>query len=58
MWVMLTPECVALPPIASAAPNFVNIGPIFTPHNQGFLKPLSIPALKLWCQMIIFIYLS
>ena len=46
VWVMLIPECVALPPVASAASNFVNSGSIFTPHNQGFLKPLSILPLN------------
>ena len=38
MWVTLIPECVALPPVASALSKFVNIGPISTPHNEGFFK--------------------
>ena len=35
---MLTPELVALPPLGSPPSKFVNIWPIFTPHNQGFFK--------------------
>ena len=35
---MLTPEWVALPPLGSPPSKFVNIGPIFTPHNQGFFE--------------------
>ena len=35
---MLTTEWIALPPLGSLPSKFVNIEPIFNPHNQGFFK--------------------
>ena len=52
---MLTPVWVALPPLVSPPSKFVNIGPIFTPHSQGFLVHLS---RRLKCTIVIMCCLS